>query len=54
MRQAGDWNSNATHAFQGKVVLESIPYGEFGLKVLGETWVSHHGPAQGAGRARCD
>ena len=33
----------ATHAFQGKGTFGSIPYGEFGLKVLGETWVSHHG-----------
>ena len=33
----------ATHAFQGKGKFGSIPYGEFGLKVLGETWVSHHG-----------
>jgi len=33
----------ATHAFQGKGSFGSIPYGEFGLKVLGETWVSHHG-----------
>ena len=33
----------ATHAFQGKGTFGSIPYGDFGLKVLGETWVSHHG-----------
>ena len=33
----------ATHAFQGKGTFGSIPFGEFGLKVLGETWVSHHG-----------
>ncbi len=33
----------ATHAFQGKGAFGSIPYGEFGLKILGETWVSHHG-----------
>lgn len=33
----------ATHAFQGKGSFGSIHYGEFGLKVLGETWVSHHG-----------
>lgn len=33
----------ATHAFQGKGTFGSLPYGDFGLKVLGETWVSHHG-----------
>ncbi len=33
----------ATHAFNGKGNFGSIGYGEFGLKVLGEQWVSHHG-----------
>ena len=34
----------STHAFNGKGDFGgSISYGEFGLKVLGEQWVSHHG-----------
>lgn len=33
----------ATHAFNGKGNFGSISYGEFGRKVLGEQWVSHHG-----------
>jgi len=33
----------ATHAFKGKGSFGSIAYDDFGLKVLGETWVSHHG-----------
>ncbi|WP_237607193.1 ThuA domain-containing protein [Roseimaritima sediminicola] len=34
----------ATHAFTGGGTFgESIPYGQFGRKVLGEQWVSHHG-----------
>ena len=33
----------ATHAFNGKGKFGSIGYGEFGRKVLGEQWVSHHG-----------
>ncbi len=40
----------ATHAFQGKGTFGSLKYNDFGLKVLGETWVNHHGrhKAQGA------
>jgi type 1 glutamine amidotransferase len=33
----------ATHAFNGSGAFGDISYGEFGLKVLGEQWVSHHG-----------
>ena len=33
----------ATHAFSGKGKFGSIPYGQFGRKILGEQWVSHHG-----------
>ncbi|MEO2015559.1 MAG: hypothetical protein ABGZ53_14440, partial [Fuerstiella sp.] len=33
----------ATHAFRGNGKFGSIGYGEFGRKVLGEQWVSHHG-----------
>lgn len=33
----------ATHAFQGEGSFGSLPYSDFGLKILGETWVSHHG-----------
>jgi len=33
----------ATHAFNGAGAFGDISYGEFGLKVLGEQWVSHHG-----------
>ncbi len=33
----------ATHAFQGKGTFGSLRYNDFGLKILGETWVSHHG-----------
>jgi hypothetical protein len=34
----------ATHAFTGQGNFgDKISYGQFGLKVLGETWVSHHG-----------
>jgi putative heme-binding domain-containing protein len=40
----------STHAFQGKGSFGSLKYNDFGMKVLGETWVSHHGrhKAQGA------
>ncbi len=40
----------STHAFNGKGDFGGLKYGEFGLKILGETWVSHHGrhKAQGA------
>jgi hypothetical protein len=33
----------ATHAFKGKGNFTGLEYGDFGLKILGETWVSHHG-----------
>lgn len=33
----------ATHAFNGTGAFGDISYGEFGRKVLGEQWVSHHG-----------
>ena len=40
----------STHAFNGKGDFGGISFGEFGLKVLGEKWVSHHGghKSQGA------
>lgn len=33
----------ATHAFKGKGNFGGLSYDDFGLKILGETWVSHHG-----------
>ncbi|MEM7477769.1 MAG: ThuA domain-containing protein [Planctomycetota bacterium] len=33
----------STHAFRGKGAFGSITYDDFGIKVLGERWVSHHG-----------
>jgi putative heme-binding domain-containing protein len=33
----------ATHAFQGEGDFDGLKYNDFGLKVLGETWVNHHG-----------
>ncbi len=34
----------ATHAFNGKGTFgDALPYGKFGLEILGEQWVSHHG-----------
>ncbi|QDV22057.1 PVC-type heme-binding CxxCH protein [Aureliella helgolandensis] len=33
----------ATHAFNGKGSFGGIPFADFGLQVLGETWVNHHG-----------
>lgn len=33
----------STHAFNGKGSFGSLSYGDFGLKIMGETWVSHHG-----------
>ena len=33
----------ATHAFTGPGEFDGLPYDQFGLKILGETWVSHHG-----------
>lgn len=33
----------ATHAFTGPGESGSLKWSEFGLKILGETWVNHHG-----------
>ncbi|MEQ9407484.1 MAG: ThuA domain-containing protein [Fuerstiella sp.] len=33
----------STHAFNGNGDFGGISYGEFGRKILGEQWVSHHG-----------
>jgi hypothetical protein len=33
----------ATHAFNGKGDFGGLKYNEFGRKILGEQWVSHHG-----------
>ncbi|GAB5401847.1 MAG: c-type cytochrome [Aureliella sp.] len=33
----------STHAFRGNGSFGSISYNNFGLRVFGETWVSHHG-----------
>ncbi len=33
----------ATHAFSGQGDFDGLAYDQFGLKILGETWVSHHG-----------
>lgn len=33
----------STHAFNGKGDFGGIKFGEFGRKILGEQWVSHHG-----------
>lgn len=33
----------STHAFRGDGDFGGLAYNDFGLKVLGETWVSHHG-----------
>jgi hypothetical protein len=33
----------ATHAFTGDAETDGLKWKEFGLAVLGETWVSHHG-----------
>lgn len=33
----------STHAFQGKEDFGGLKYDDFGLKILGERWVSHHG-----------
>lgn len=33
----------STHAFNGQGAFGSISYKEFGRKIMGETWVSHHG-----------
>lgn len=40
----------ATHAFKGAGNFgDAIPFGQFGRKVLGETWVSHHGKHKSQG-----
>lgn len=39
----------ATHAFHKKGSFGSIPYGQWGLKILGERWVNHHGRHKGEG-----
>jgi len=33
----------STHAFLGKGKFGEIPAGDWGLKIVGETWVNHHG-----------
>lgn len=33
----------STHAFNGAGSFGGLSYKEFGLKIMGETWVSHHG-----------
>ena len=33
----------ATHSFKGKGNFGGLAFDDFGLKILGETWVSHHG-----------
>jgi putative heme-binding domain-containing protein len=33
----------ATHAFNGDGDIGGLKYSDWGLKILGETWVSHHG-----------
>jgi hypothetical protein len=33
----------ATHAFTGGGNFDGLPYDQFGLKIIGETWVNHHG-----------
>lgn len=33
----------STHAFRGNGYFGGVSYNEFGLKILGEEWVSHHG-----------
>ena len=33
----------ATHAFTGDAEFGTLPAGKFGLKILGEQWVNHHG-----------
>ena len=39
----------ATHAFTGKGKTGDFRWGQFGLKILGETWISHHGRHKGQG-----
>jgi len=33
----------STHAFNGKGDFGGLKFGEFGRKIMGETWVNHHG-----------
>lgn len=33
----------ATHAFTGDAVTDGIVWKDFGLNILGETWINHHG-----------
>ncbi|MEO8268820.1 MAG: hypothetical protein ABI557_03805, partial [Aureliella sp.] len=33
----------STHAFQGDEDFDGLKYNDFGPKILGETWVAHHG-----------
>ncbi len=33
----------ATHAFTGKAEFENLKWADFGLEILGEQWVNHHG-----------
>ena len=33
----------STHAFNGAGKFGDLPFGQFGRKILGEQWVSHHG-----------
>ncbi|MDB4618284.1 MAG: ThuA domain-containing protein [Akkermansiaceae bacterium] len=39
----------ATHAFHKQGSFGGIKYSDWGLKILGETWVSHHGKHKGEG-----
>jgi type 1 glutamine amidotransferase len=39
----------ATHAFTGPGKTGDFRWGQFGLKILGETWISHHGHHKGQG-----
>ena len=39
----------STHAFKGKGKFGTIPLNDWGLKIVGERWVSHHGKHKGQG-----
>jgi len=39
----------ATHAFRGSGQSGAFKWSQFGLKILGETWISHHGRHKGQG-----
>lgn len=39
----------ATHAFSGNAKTGDFKWSEFGLKILGEKWVNHHGAHKGQG-----